>query len=350
MVKLDKFFKKKKVFITGHTGFKGSWLAETLITFGSNVKGYSLHDDKVKYYKKFINYKKIKNIYGDVSDYKKLRKEILNFKPDIIFHLAAQPLVIEGYKNPYQTFKSNCLGVINILDISKELKFLKSIIIVTTDKCYKINKGKKIYKENDELGGLDPYSASKAAAELIYYPYKNFLDKNKIGSATVRAGNVIGGGDFSENRIIPDCYKALDNRLLILRNPKSIRPWQHILDVINGYLILSMWLCFNPKKYSGSWNFGPSEKEKTVKKVAEEFRKNSKTKFKIKILKKRKDYKESEILKLDSNKAKKYLNWKQNLNFKNMLRITVDWYTQYYLKRNCKVLTQSQIKKFFNIY
>ena len=171
MVRLDKFFKKKKVFITGHTDLKvhGYWNINNFLFERERI---FTHDDSVKYYKK-IQIIKIKNIYGDVSDYKKLRKEILNFKPDTIFHLAAQPLVIEGYKPPYQTFKSNCLGV-NILDISKELKSLKSIIIVTTDKCYKINKGKKIYKENDELGGLDPYSASKAAAELIYYPIKIF--------------------------------------------------------------------------------------------------------------------------------------------------------------------------------
>ena len=241
------------------------------------------------------------------------------------------------------------MGVINILDIAKGLKSLKSIIIVTSDKCYKIKKNKKNYNENDELGGHDPYSASKAAAELIYYPYKNFLDINKIGSATVRAGNVIGGGDFSNNRIIPDCYRAIKNRLLILRNPKSIRPWQHILDVINGYLILSKKLYFNTKKYSGSWNFGPSESNKTVKKIAEEFKKNSELNFNIKILKTKKNYKESEILQLNSNKAIKFLKWKQNLKFNNMIRLTVDWYNQFYLKKNCKVVTQNQIKNFFKI-
>ena len=349
MDKLNKFFYKKKIFITGHTGFKGSWLTETLLLLGAKVIGFSKFDDKIFFYKKIVEHKKVKNIYGDVSDHKKLKQAVNKHKPEIIFHLAAQPLVIDGYKDPHKTFKSNCMGVINILDIAKGLKSLKSIIIVTSDKCYKIKKNKKNYNENDELGGHDPYSASKAAAELIYYPYKNFLDISKIGSATVRSGNVIGGGDFSNNRIIPDCYRAIKNRLLILRNPKSIRPWQHILDVINGYLILSKKLYFNTKKYSGSWNFGPSESNKTVKKIAEEFKKNSELNFNIKILKTKKNYKESEILQLNSNKAIKFLKWKQNLKFNNMIRLTVDWYIQFYLKKNCKVVTKNQIKNFFKI-
>lgn len=347
MVKLAKFFKKKKIFITGHTGFKGSWLTETLISFGSIVKGYSLNDSKKKYYKKIVNINKVYNIYGDVTDYKKLKKEIQNFKPNIIFHLAAQPLVIQGYKDPYKTFKSNCLGVLNILNISKKIKSLKSIIIVTTDKCYKIKKSRTHYKESDELGGLDPYSSSKAAAELIYHPYKTILEKNKIGSATVRAGNVIGGGDFSNNRIIPDCYKALKNKSLTLRNPKSIRPWQHVLDVINGYLILAMKLGLSRKKYSGSWNFGPSEKNKTVRQVVEIFKKNSNKKFNIKIIKKKNEYPESKIIKLDSSKARKLLKWRQNFNFETMIKITADWYKFYLKNKTGLKITKTQIQNFF---
>lgn len=348
MVKLAKFFKKKKIFITGHTGFKGSWLTETLISFGSIVKGYSLNDSKKKYYKKIVNINKVYNIYGDVTDYKKLKKEIQNFRPNIIFHLAAQPLVIQGYKDPYKTFKSNCLGVLNILNISKKIKSLKSIIIVTTDKCYKIKKSRTHYKESDELGGLDPYSSSKAAAELIYHSYKTILEKNKIGSATVRAGNVIGGGDFSNNRIIPDCYKALKNKSLTLRNPKSIRPWQHVLDVINGYLILAMKLGLSRKKYSGSWNFGPSGKNKTVRQVVEIFKKNSDKKFNIKIINKKNEYPESKIIKLDSSKARKLLKWRQNFNFETMIKITADWYKFYLKNKTGLKITKTQIQNFFN--
>jgi CDP-glucose 4,6-dehydratase len=345
MDNLGKFFFKKKILITGHTGFKGSWLTSILLHYGSKVIGFSKKDQKKYFYEKFVDYKKVNNIYGDILDIRFLRKKINEHRPEIIFHLAAQSLVIEGYKNPYKTFLDNSNGVLNILEIVRKTNFVKSLIIATSDKCYKIKK-KKIFKENDELGGLDPYSSSKAAAEIIFNSYLNLKYRNKVGLATVRAGNVIGGGDFSKNRLIPDCFRSMKTKKIILRNPKAIRPWQHVMDVCRGYLILSKKLYLKPRLFSGSWNFGPKKNDLNVLNLVRFFKKSSSKKFKIKIVNNNK-FKETTILKLNSQKSEKKLKWQNLINSKLMVRYTVDWYNEFLKNKLGLKITNKQINNFF---
>lgn len=341
------FFNKKKILITGHTGFKGIWLTSLLLNFGSELIGYSQKDEKIKQYKKIVNYKKVTNVFDDILNFNHLKKVINTHKPEIIFHLAAQSLVIESYKKPYKTFLENTNGVLNILEITRNSKFVKSLIIATSDKCYKVNNTKKKFKESDELGGVDPYSASKATAEIIFDSYKNLNFKNKkIGIATVRAGNVIGGGDFSKNRIIPDCFRSLKKRSLIIRNPDAVRPWQHVIDVIRGYLILSKKLYNLSDRFSGSWNFGPEKNEATVLSLVKNFKKYSKAKFKIKI-KKNKKYKETKVLKLSSLKAAKKLKWKNLIKINQAIKLTVDWYNDFLRTKSGNKVTLNQLRSFF---
>ncbi len=348
---IEKFYKNKKVFVTGHTGFKGSWLISVLLKYGSIVTGYSKNDYKRKNYEKFVNYKKVKNIYKDILDIKNLNLSIKRNRPDIIFHLAAQPLVSDSYDNPLNTFKTNLIGSINVMEATRFCPQVKSLVMITSDKCYHNKEIERGYREDDILGGDDPYSASKAAAEIAFNSYrKSFFSKNKrIGVATARAGNVIGGGDWSKDRLIPDCVRTIiEKKNLVIRNPKATRPWQHVLEPISGYLLLGKKLYKNPKKYTGSWNFGPKSREiKNVQEVARIVMKIIDKKRKLKIIFKKGLFKESTLLKLNSNKANKKLKWRTRWTVNNSIKQTAIWYESYLNKKNMNKLTQDQINYYF---
>jgi CDP-glucose 4,6-dehydratase len=328
---LKKFWNKKKVFITGHTGFKGTWLSIMLKYLNSKVYGYSLRPEKKSLFNKSGIAKDLAlNTYSDIQNIDKLEKSIKKSKPEIIFHLAAQPLVLESYSKPLKTFNTNVIGTLNLLECIRKIKSVKSVIIITTDKVYKINKKNKSYKEIDQLSGYDPYSASKVGAEIVTESYiKSFFYNSKLQKkiSTVRAGNVIGGGDISKNRLIPDIIKAINSRRKItIRNPNHIRPWQHVLDPLMGYLILAK------KQYEKkinneihSWNFGPNKSN--FKKVIDIVKYvKSLQNFNFTLLKTKK-FKETNILKLNSMKARKKLNWVSKWNLTESLKKTLEWNT-----------------------
>jgi len=352
MESINKFYKNKKVFVTGHTGFKGSWLVAVLLKCGSKVIGYSKNDKKRKNYEKFVNYKRIKNIYGDILDVKNFNTSLIKNQPDIIFHLAAQSLVSDSYKDPVSTFQTNLIGSVNVINATRFCSQVRSLVMITSDKCYynkEVNRG---YKEDDILGGDDPYSASKASAEIAINAFRKsfFLKNNKIGIATARAGNVIGGGDWSKDRLIPDCIRAIiKKRNLTIRNPLATRPWQHVLEPISGYLVLGEKLYKKPKFYSGSWNFGPQINEtKSVQEVAKIVMKIIDKREKFKVVVKKGNFKESTLLKLNSNKAKKKLKWKTRWTMNNSIKQAALWYDCYLNKGDINKKTQAQINYYFN--
>jgi CDP-glucose 4,6-dehydratase len=350
---LKKFWKNKKIFLTGHTGFKGSWFCIFLNLLGAKVVGYSLKPKKKINFFSLAKLNELLNqsIIGDIRDYNKLKKSILKFAPDFVVHMAAQPLVRDSYINPKYTYEVNTLGTVNVLNILNELNFVKSALIVTTDKVYFNKNKKKYYKENDSLGGFDPYSNSKSCAELIVNSYNNsFFKKKKIFVATARAGNVIGGGDFSKDRIIPDYLYALTkSKKLILRSPNSIRPWQHIIDPLYGYLLLLMKLYAKQKFANDSWNFGPKKMNnesvcEVINLINKEF-KNS-----VKVIKKRSNsskYYESSLLMLNSKKSKNRLNWIAKYNLNEAIKLIALWHKEFLAKRNILKISQSQIIDYF---
>ncbi len=351
--KLKSFWKNKKVFITGHTGFKGSWMCIMLNLLGAKIYGYSLKPEKKSLFMQSKCSAFLKdNIYSDIKNEKKLNKSMNKIKPDILFHLAAQPLVIEGYKNPIKTFNTNINGTINILNAIKKCKSLKSAVIITTDKVYKIQKKNKFYSENDELGGYDPYSASKVCAEILTNSFiKSFFKmtnlKNKVSSA--RSGNVIGGGDYAKNRLIPDIINSVNgNKKLCIRNPDHIRPWQHVIEPTYGYLKLAQ-LQFEDKlkNIEGKWNFGPNQNSfiKVID-VIKKIKKFKKIKFKIN---KTSKIQETKILKLSNKKAKKFLKWKPKWNLNITLNYVIEWNDDFKKNKNAKEMCENQIIKYLKI-
>lgn len=341
------FWKNKNVFITGHTGFKGSWLCIYLNLLGAKVTGYSLKPNTVPSLFNLAKIKKIikKSIFADVKDFSLLFKTIKKAKPQIIFHLAAQPLVRYSYDNPKETFETNMNGTLNILECIKRIKTIKTGVIVTTDKVYKTNRN-RIFNERDQLGGADPYSASKVCCEFLTSSYiQSFLNNSKQNVATARSGNVIGGGDFAKDRLVPDILKARKD--IVIRNPHSIRPWQHVLDPLNGYIILAEHLIKQKKPLvESSWNFAPNKGSfKTVKEMTNIFSKNLKKKIKIK---KMDGYrKEAHVLKLSNIKAKKILGWSPKLNFTQSIQSVLNWSNDLNKKGALK-LCQQQIKNFLD--
>ena len=332
MISHKKFWKNKKVLVTGHTGFKGSWLSVLLHVFNAKIYGYSLKPKKKFLFEK-ANLKSIfqKSIYGDILNSKKLYEDIKTIRPSIIFHLAAQPLVVESYKDPIKTFNTNIIGTINLLEAIKRVKSVKTVIIITTDKVYKVSKNNPYYTENHALGASDPYGTSKSCVELITESYKNSFFKDRdISIVSARAGNVIGGGDYSENRIVPDYLRALNGKKnLVLRNPEYIRPWQYVLEPLYGYLALAKRETLKKtKKLFSAWNFAPNKSDNVnVKKLIQFFQnsKINKRKINIQIPKKRQREKETQILRLNADKSKKILGWKNKYNLKKTTYAILKW-------------------------
>ena len=341
MKELKKFFKNKRVIVTGHTGFKGSWLSLTLHLLGAKVLGISnsiptkpSHYELIKLEKKIVS-KKI-----NILEQQKIFEVFKKFKPDFLFHLAAQPLVKESYENPLLTWKTNSLGTINFLEILRLYNKNIVAVFITSDKAYKNLEIKRGYKENDVLAAEDPYGASKSSAEIaINSYYKSFFSKkiSKILLSIARAGNVIGGGDWSKDRLIPDSMKNwIEKKPVVIRNPNSTRPWQHVIEVIYGYLVLAIKLKKTKNKTNGqAYNFGPTKKTnfraidllKAIKSEIPSF---------SWIIKKNDTIKENKLLHLNSDKAKKHLKWKCKLSLDETIKMTTDWYKYY--KKDKKTL------------
>ena len=326
--KFSNFYYKKKVLVTGHTGFVGSWLCFILKSFGAEIIGVSLKPQERLNNFGIIKIKKIikENYFINILDNKKLSAIFKKTKPDILFHLAAQPYVIDGYKNPRKTIETNLNGTFNILESIKKYK-VKQNVIITTDKVYENLENKNFFKEEDKLGGKDIYSSSKAACEIICESYfHSFLEEKSIYLDTIRAGNIIGGGDFGKNRIIPDIVKSIiNNKKIYIRSPNSIRPWQYIFDICFGYLEIPL----NQKKrieLKESWNLGPNKKDSkiNVKKIVQLFKKEFKKSFLFEI--KKMKYHESIFLMLDSRKSKYKLGWEPKFNFTESITHTIGWY------------------------
>jgi CDP-glucose 4,6-dehydratase len=346
--KLSNFWKNKKVFITGHTGFKGTWLCIFLNIFGAKIYGYSNHDRKSNFFFKKGNIKKIINesINGDIRDYKKLKASINKIKPQILIHFAAQSLVRKSYIDPVDTYDVNIMGTVNILNIINEFKSIKSSLVITTDKVYQNTNKKKLFKETDKLGGNDPYGNSKSCADIIAnYYIRNFYKKTN-SVAIVRSGNIIGGGDYAEDRIIPDYIRALKKKQsLKIRFPEAIRPWQHVMEPLYGYLLLAKKLYKNKSvNLNSAWNFGPNKQNnETVIKLIKRLNYYFKNKVKIKIRKKYNRLYETKILMLNSAKAKKELSWKSIISLSNAIKLTYEWYDHVINKKDFLNITRNQI-------
>ena len=344
------FYKNKKILVTGATGFKGAWLCQWLLLLGGKVSGIGFNPNQNKSLFYSLNlHKEIDLSIIDIRNYKKLNNKIYKIKPEIIFHLAAQSLIMESYKKPFETYQINTVGTMNLLEILKSSEFVKAVILVTSDKCYKSNYSTVGFKENDRLGGEDPYSGSKACAEIIANTYyKSYFTKKKVGIATARAGNVIGGGDWSKNRLIPDCINShKKKKKIFLRNPYYNRPWQHVLEPLNGYLILAEKLYKYPKIFSGPWNFGSKKNTVTdvltIVKLIVKFWGYGKIKFK-----KKSNFYEQTNLQLNINKANKVLKWQPKLSIIKGIDLTVEWYKNVLNNKNIKEITIDQIKKFMH--
>lgn len=349
---MKSFWKNKKVFITGHTGFKGSWLTCVLNHLGAKISGYALDPiSKPNFFDNLNLSKFLSHDFRDnIQNFTSLNKAIKKTKPDIVFHLAAQSSVLVSYKNPEDTIKTNIFGTFNLLKSIKLNKSVKAAIIVTTDKVY-LNEDKKInFNEDSKLGGHDLYSSSKACCEIITESFvKSFIEKQKCKIATVRSGNCIGGGDWTEDRIIKDCVEAfVSKKNLIIRSPNATRPWQHVMEPICGYLKLAEKLFNqNGQKFIGSWNFGPSKTNLSVLNLAKIGKKVFNSKSKIIIRKNNKtNLHESKYLSLNSKKSFKYLNWKVYMKPENSLKLTFDWYKTFY--KNKKKVVELTISQFEN--
>jgi len=354
------FFKNKyegkKVFVTGHTGFKGSWLIKILSMLGADIKGYALEPKTPDDLFYLIDGNAIcTSVIADLRNKEQLAKEVISFQPDFIFHLAAQPLVRLSYEIPVETFEVNAIGTANLLNAVRLLEKKCQVVLITTDKVYHNEEWDYPYRENDRLGGYDPYSASKACAELVISSYRdsffntNHYTKHQKAIGIGRAGNVIGGGDWSKDRLLPDIAKALGaNQKIIVRNPGAVRPWQHVLEPLAGYLLLGAKLSEEPAKFSQAYNFGPYTEdvlsvEEMVKAAIQKWGSGS---HEVQAFANQPH--EAGLLKLDISKVNAELGWKPKTNAANAVDATMSWYKNYFHSRNeIASFTEKQILDFF---
>lgn len=344
------FFRDKRVFITGHTGFKGTWLTQILHDAGAVIQGYSLSPTATqKLFDMLGLRKKVDNTFGDIRDSGLLAKSLNEFQPEIVFHLAAQALVRRSYEDPFETYETNVMGSLNLLQSIRSVKSIKSMVYITSDKCYENQEWNWGYREIDPLGGIDPYSSSKACAEILFSSFqRSFFSDLNLSAATARAGNVIGGGDWSQDRIIPDCIRASEmNSELILRNPNATRPWQHVLEPLSGYLNLAQKLFKYPGKYEGSWNFGPSGQDtRTVEQVARTILK-AMGNGAIKIDTRATNPHEANLLQLNCEKSNQELDWTPKWDVETTIAKTADWYQSVASGSDALEMTRQQIQDYF---
>lgn len=353
MRKLDikEIFKNKKVIVTGHTGFKGSWLSYWLLKNGAKVIGISNNIPTTPSHYKSLKLKgNIKEYFFNIEKIKRLEKLIKKIKPDFIFHLAAQSLVKRSFSDPINTWKSNTFGTLSLLDSLRKIKNNVVVILITSDKSYKNLELDRGYRENDLLGGDDPYSGSKGATEILINSYiKSFFNKknSNVLISVARAGNVIGGGDWSPDRLIPDCMKSWSKgKKVLIRNPNSTRPWQHVIEVLYGYMLLASKLKKDKRIHGEVFNFGPSSQNKLrvidiVKKMKLNWQKVN-----WKVIKGKKNFKESKLLQLNSKKSKNILNWSCILSSAQTIKYVTEWYKNFYTKKNFKIITLEQLDNY----
>lgn len=357
---MDKnFWNGKKVLITGNTGFKGTWLTEILLSCNAEVFGYALENDCPESIYNVLNtQQRIESCIGDICDEQKLFDFIDKIKPEIVFHLAAQPIVRYSYKEPLETYRTNVIGTATLFECIKKIDSVKAVVNITTDKIYENNDKHEPFKEGDHLGGYDPYSASKACSEIVTSSYVNSFfnpeDYNKThhtAIATARAGNVIGGGDFAPDRLIPDCIRAVrNNEKVLLRNPNSVRPWQNVLEPLALYILLAEKLYNHGTEFNGAWNIGPDYEDcLSVIEVLKKFRQYiPNLDFEI-LPNDNKQLHEAEMLKLNSEKAKKQLSFENRWNINNAVKYTAIWYQAQLNNENMYDVTSQIIKEYFNL-
>ncbi|QED23892.1 CDP-glucose 4,6-dehydratase [Candidatus Deianiraea vastatrix] len=349
---MQNFYKDKRIFLTGHTGFKGAWLALILHKMGAKVFGFSLEPQDIR--GNLYNILNIENTIeksyiGDICNLEELKKAYEESRPDIVFHLAAQPFVLRSYKNPIETYQTNIIGLANLFETIRNSSHLPKVVLnVTTDKCYENKEWHYPYRENEPLGGHDPYSASKAMAEILTTSYrKSFFQDGKTKIITARGGNVIGGGDFGENRIIPDLIQSIENNTTLeIRNPNSIRPWQYIFDVLSGYMTFVKYAFEQDNLEMTSLNIGPenTNETNTITLVSNMIDAIGKGKFEVK---KGDFHHEAHYLKLDISLAKCVLNWKPKYCTQEMISQTAKWYKSYINKEDINTISYNMIEDFF---
>jgi len=353
-IALQNFYKEKSVLVTGHTGFKGGWLAAWLKMMGSRVSGLALppENGSASFFANAQIGKGMNSFIGDIRDFQSVLKTFKQSKPEIVFHNAAQALVLRSYQQPLETYATNVMGTAHILEAARQTPSVRAIVIVTSDKCYENREWIWGYREHDPMGGYDPYSSSKGCAELVAAAYRRsfFQEKNSLAMATARAGNVIGGGDWSKDRLIPDLVRGIIKKTAVpIRNPRALRPWQHVLEPLRGYLMLGQRLWQGEAGFAEAWNFGPHENSISVEEVARHLIQLWGA-GKLKIENNSSRPHEANYLKLDCSKAQSLLGWRSLLMIEDTLRLTVEWYHS--VAKDAKSagpITRSQIQRYMDL-